>query len=172
MTNLPVVGEFLLQWLTLIFMLVGLAGLVIPIFPGVEVIWLAALVYGLAEYLAGRAGAWAWLVFGLITILMIIDFFVENIIITKKLRETGTTWQSIGLSYAAGLVSSLFLTPIAALFIIPLALYGAEYWRLRDARKALASLKGWLVGSGWTFLAEFALGVAMIGLGVVWAWVL
>ena len=172
MENLPVVAELLLQWLTLIFMLVGLVGLGIPIFPGVEIIWLAALVYGLIEFFAGQMGLSAWLVFGLITILMIIDIYVDNFLIAKKLRETGTPWKSIGVSYAAGLISSLFLTPIAALFITPLALYGAEYWRLRDARQALTSLKGWLVGSGWTFLAEFALGASMIGLWLWWAWVL
>ena len=164
--------ELLLQWLTLTCMLVGLVGLVIPIFPGVEIIWLAALIYGVIEYFAGQVGPWAWLIFGMITILMIMDVFVENLIVTKKLRETGTPWMSIGLSYAVGLISSLFLTPIAALFITPLALYSAEYWRLKDARQAFTSLKGWLVGSGWTLLAEIGLGVAMIGLWLVWAWVL
>ena len=32
--------------ITLFFMLIGLVGLVIPIFPGIMVIWLAALGYG------------------------------------------------------------------------------------------------------------------------------
>ena len=170
--NWPVFGELLLQWLTLIFMLVGLVGLILPIFPGIELIWLAALVYGLVEYFAGQMTLWGWLILGLLTILLVVGMFIDNVIIARKLLETGTPWKIIGLSYAAGLLSSLFLTPIAALFITPLALYGAEYWRLHDARQALTSLKGWLVGSGWTFLAEFALGVLMIGLWLLWAWVL
>ena len=165
-------GESLLQWLTLIFMLVGLVGLIIPIFPGIELIWLAAFIYALFEYFAGRRELSGWLMLGLITVVLVVGIFVDNIIITNKLRETGTPWKSIGLSYTAGLLSSLFLTPIAALFITPLALYAAEYWRLRDARQSLTSLKGWLVGSGWTFLAEFALGVLMIGLWLLWARVL
>ena len=165
-------GESLLQWLTLIFMLVGLVGLIIPIFPGIELIWLAAFIYALFEYFAGRMELSGWLMLGLITVVLVVGIFVDNIIITNKLRETGTPWKSIGLSYTAGLLSSLFLTPIAALFITPLALYAAEYWRLRDARQSLTSLKGWLVGSGWTFLAEFALGVLMIGLWLLWARVL
>lgn len=170
MTDWPVFGELLLQWLTLTFMLVGLVGLVIPIFPGIAVIWLATFIYALIEASAGKMGVWDWLLFGLITILMIFGSFIDNIIIAKKLRETGTPWRSIGIGYTAGLVSSLFLTPFAALFITPLALYAAEYWRLRDARRAFDSVKGWLIGFGWTFLVLVVTGALMIGLWLLWVW--
>ncbi len=170
MTDWPLLSEFLLQWITLTFMLVGLVGLVIPIFPGIVVIWLATLTYAIIAAFAGKMGAWDWLLFGLITILMIVGSFIDNIIIAKKLRETGTPWKSIGIGYAAGLVSSLFLTPFAALLITPLALYAAEYWRLRDARQALDSAKGWLIGFGWTFLVLVAIGALMIALWLLWVW--
>ena len=170
MTDWSVFGELMLQWITLTFMLVGLVGMVIPIFPGIAVIWLSTLIYAIIEAFAGKMGVWDWLLFGLITILMIVGSFVDNIIIARKLRETGTPWSSIGIGYTAGLVSSLFLTPFAALFITPLALYAAEYWRLRDTRQAFDSAKGWLIGFGWTFLALVAIGVVMIGLWLVWAW--
>jgi uncharacterized protein YqgC (DUF456 family) len=170
MVDWPVFGEFLLQWLTLTFMLVGLFGLIIPIFPGIFVIWLSALVYAVFEFLAGKMSFWGWLLFALITILMIVGSFVDNIIIAKKLRETGTPWRSIGIGYVAGIVSSLFLTPFAALLVTPLALYAAEYWRLRNVRQAIDSAKGWLIGFGWTFLALFGIGAAMIALWVLWAY--
>ena len=170
MTDWSLFGELMLQWITLTFMLVGLVGMLIPIFPGIAVIWLSALIYAIIEAYAGKMGVWDWLLFGLITILMVAGSFVDNIIIARKLRETGTPWSSIGIGYAAGLVSSLFLTPFAALLITPLALYAAEYWRLRDTRQAFDSAKGWLIGFGWTFLALVAIGVVMIGLWLVWAW--
>jgi len=170
MTGWPLFGEFLMQWLTLTFMLVGLVGLVIPIFPGIVVIWLSSLVYALFAAYAGRMTVWDWILFTLITILMVIGSFVDNIIIAKKLRETGTPWRSIVIGYSAGLVSSLFLTPFAALVITPLALYAAEYWRLRDYKKALLSARGWLIGFGWTFLALISIGATMIGLWLAWVW--
>jgi uncharacterized protein YqgC (DUF456 family) len=126
MTELPQFGELVLQWLTLTFMLIGLIGLVIPIFPGIVIIWLASLIYAVIAAVAGNMGGWDWFLFILITILMVIGSFVDNLIIAKKLRETGTPWKSIGIGYAAGLISSLFLTPLAALFIAPLALYTVE----------------------------------------------
>ena len=170
MTDPSLIGEFLLQWLTLTFMLVGLLGLIIPIFPGISVIWLATLVYAVIEFLAGKMGFWDWFLFALITVLMVVGSFIDNIIIARKLRETGTPWSSIGIGYAAGLISSLFLTPFAALLITPLALYGAEYWRLRNARQAFDSAKSWLIGFGWSFLALFGIGAVMIALWLLWAW--
>ena len=165
-------GELLLRSVVLTFMLVGLFGLIIPIFPGIIVIWLAALAYAVTEAMAGNMSIWSWLLFVLVTILMIAGNFVDNIIMTKKLRETGTPWLSIAIGFVAGIVSSFFLTPFAALFITPLALYLAEYHRLRNGREAIRSAKGWLIGFGWSFLAMFGIGVLMILVWILWAWVL
>jgi uncharacterized protein YqgC (DUF456 family) len=152
-------------------MLVGLFGMIIPIFPGILIIWLSALVYAVAQAFAGKMDIWGWLLFALITVLMIVGSLVDNIIMARKLRETGTPWSSIAIGFVAGLASSLFLTPFAALFATPLALYGAEYHRLRDHRAAFASTKGWLIGFSWSLAAMFSIGVVMIVLWLLWAWV-
>jgi hypothetical protein len=167
----PLFQEFLLQWITLTFMLVGLFGMIIPIFPGIMVIWLSALFYAVAEALAGKMDVWGWLLFALITVLMVVGSLVDNVIMARKLRETGTPWSSITIGFVAGLVSSLFLTPFAALLATPLALYLAEYYRLRNGRAAFASAKGWLIGFSWSLAALFAIGAVMIGLWLLWAWV-
>ena len=164
------VREFFTQWITLTFMLVGLFGMIIPIFPGILVIWLSALFYAAIEALAGKMDVWGWLLFALITVLMIVGSVIDNIIMARKLRETGTPWSSITIGFVAGLVSSLFLTPFAALLTTPLALYLAEYYRLRDGRAAFASAKGWLVGFSWSLLVLLAIGAVMIGLWLLWAW--
>ncbi|HEY3312953.1 MAG TPA: DUF456 domain-containing protein [Anaerolineales bacterium] len=170
MTDWTLFGQLLLQWITLTFMLVGLVGLVIPIFPGIAIIWLSSLVYAVIQAYTGKMDGWDWSLFALITILMIIGSFIDNLIIARKLRETGTPWSSILIAYASGLVSSLFLTPIAALAITPLALFSAEYLRLRDKRLAFDSVKGFLIGFGWTFIALVAIGAVMIGLWLLWVW--
>ncbi|MEI6290236.1 MAG: DUF456 domain-containing protein [Chloroflexota bacterium] len=166
----PLISELFFQWITLSFMLVGLVGLLIPIFPGILIIWISALFYAVIEAIIGRMGIWDWTIFFLITLLMIFGSFIDNIIIAKKLRETGTPWKSIFFAYAAGLISSLFLTPITAIFATPLALLAAEYFRLKKFRSAIISIKGWLIGFGWTVIALQAVGLVMIGLWLVWAW--
>ena len=88
MLNWPLLGAFLIQWLTLTFMLIGLVGLIIPVFPGLVVIWLAALIYGIA---AGF-GIKGWIIFILISILALVGGIVDNIFMGAKAREGGAAW--------------------------------------------------------------------------------
>lgn len=168
MIDWHMLGEVFLQTITLTFMLIGLIGLLIPIFPGIIIIWLSALVYALFQYAWGGMTGWDWFIFALICILMIIGSVIDNIIITNKLRETGTPWKSIALGYGAGIISGLFLTPLVALVITPLALYLAEYQRLRDKAQAFQSLKSWLVGFSWSVAALMLVGSLMIGFWLAW----
>lgn len=161
-------NEIVIHSLVLTFMLVGLMGLLIPVFPGLAIIWLAAAGYMLYAAWNGRMTGWDWFLFALITLLAAVGGVIDNIIIAAKLRETNTPWRSIGIGLAAGLVSSFFLTPFGALVITPLTLYLVEYRRLRDSRAAFNSARSWLVGFGWTFLALFGIGVLMIGLWLAW----
>jgi hypothetical protein len=57
------------------------------------------------------------------------------------------------------------------LFVTPLALYAAEYARLRDKHGAFQSTRAFLIGFGWTFVALFAIGAVMIFLWALWAFV-
>lgn len=170
MIDTTLLGEAVLFSLTLTFMIVGLVGLLIPIFPGITIIWLSSLFYAIISAARGTMTGWDWFLFALITLLMIGGNVIDNIIIARKLRETGTPWRSILIGSGAGLLSSFFLTPFAALLVTPSALFLAEYIRLqRDWRGALASTKAFLIGFGWTLLALFAIGGTMIALWLLWA---
>ncbi len=83
MLNWPLVGEFLIQWLTLTFMLIGLVGLIIPVFPGLVVIWLAALIYGIAAGFSTKG----WIIFILISLLALVGGIMDNIFMGAKARR-------------------------------------------------------------------------------------
>jgi uncharacterized protein YqgC (DUF456 family) len=68
--------DVLLKTLTLTVMVIGLFGLAVPIVPGLVIMWLGALGYGL---FAGF-GVLGWIMFALITILMIVGSVVDNIL--------------------------------------------------------------------------------------------
>jgi hypothetical protein len=163
-------GTVALQAITLTFMLIGLFGLIIPIFPGLTVIWLAALVYAIVDGFTDKIGVLGWVMFAFITILMVVGNVVDNLVIAKKVRETGTPWMNILLAVAAGVVVSFFLTPLIGLFAAPVALYLAEYRRLRDKVLAFASTKAYLIGFGTAFFIRFGMGMVMIVLWLIWAW--
>jgi uncharacterized protein len=163
-------SEVFLQSLTLFVLIVGLLGLVIPVFPGLIIMWLATLFYALVENSLGRMAWIDWFLFALITILMLVGNVIDNIIIANKMRGHSTPWSSILLAYAAGILASMFLTPLVGLPAAPLALFGAEYFRLRDRKQAFISARTYMIAWGWSFLAVFGVGVLMILFWMLWAW--
>jgi uncharacterized protein YqgC (DUF456 family) len=169
-TNPQFWGEVLLQTLTLFALLVGLLGLLVPVFPGLVVMWLATLVYALIENAAGRMAWIDWTLFGLITVLMLVGSVIDNIIIARKMRGQSIPWSSIIVAFLVGIVASIFFTPLLGLASSPLALFGAEYMRLRDRRLAFDSAKAYMIGWGWSFAAVFGIGVLMLVVWLLWAW--
>jgi len=147
-------------------MFFGLLGLVIPIFPGNVVMWFAALIYGLV-FGFGRVGG---VLFGIITLLMIAAVLADNFLMGAKAREQGAAWSSIGLALIAGVVGTFVFPPIGGLIAAPLVLYLAEFRRLEDSAEATKIVKALLTGWGLAFVVRFGLGVVMLGLWGIWAY--
>lgn len=164
--------QVILETLTLLVLLVGLVGLIMPVFPGLVVMWLGALVYALFQNAAGKMTGWDWFLFALITVLMIIGNIADNIIIARKMRDKYVPWSSILWAFAAGIVASLFFTPIIGLVAAPAGLFVAETSRLKDRKSAMESTKAYMIGWGWAFGARFMIGLAMTGLWMLSAWVI
>ncbi len=162
-------GEVVIETATLFVMIVGLLGLLVPVFPGLIIIWLATLGYALLENAAGRMTWAGWGIFALITILMIAGSVIDNIIIARRMRGHSIPWSSIGVSYLAGIIASLFLTPLVGLVASPLALFGAEYLRMRNRGLAFQSARTYMIAWGWSFAAVFGVGILMIGAWLLWA---
>ena len=162
-------SQVVLQTLTLFVLILGLVGLIVPVFPGLTVMWLATLIYALVQAANGLMPWWDWLRFALITLLMIGGNIVDNIIIAKKMRGHEIPWKNILLCYAVGIVVSLFFTPLIGLIASPLSLLGLEYLRFRDWKQARDSAKVFLIGWGSAFAARFAIGSVMILFWLLWA---
>jgi hypothetical protein len=152
-------------WITLIIMAVGLLGLIVPIFPGITVIWMAALGYGVVTGFSTLA----WVLFGVITVLLIIGVTIDNILMGAKARKAGAVWSSLALGWLAGILGTILLPPLGGIVAAPLVVLLVEYLRQRDFKKALASLRGLAIGWGASFVVRFFIGLAMIGIWLVWA---
>jgi hypothetical protein len=152
-------------WITLIIMGVGLFGLAVPIFPGIAVIWLAALGYGVV--MGFTPLGWALLV--VLTVLMITGATIDNVLMGAKAHKEGAAWSSLVFGMAAGILGTIFFPPFGGLIAAPLMVLLLEYLRLHDIKKALASLRGLAIGWGAAFVVRFLIGLAMIGIWLVWA---
>lgn len=164
--------QVVLEIFTLLALIVGLLGLIVPVFPGLVVMWLGTLVYAIIQGAAGNMTGWKWFLFGVITFLMITGSIVDNIIIARKMRDKYIPWSSILWAFAAGVVASLFFTPLIGLVAAPVGLFLAESSRLKNRDAAVESTKAYMIGWGWAFGARFLIGLVMIGFWIIWAWLL
>lgn len=170
-TNPQFWSEVVLETVTLFVLLVGWLGLLVPVFPGLVVMWLATLLYALLENEAGRMTWVGWTLFALITLLMVVGSVIDNIIIARKMRGRAIPWSSIALAFLAGLIGSLLLTPILGLVAAPLTLFAVESFRLHSRRLGFASARAYMIAWGWSFAAVFGIGLLMIVLWLAWAYV-
>ena len=171
MPDWPLFLQVAVETFTLFVLIVGLAGLIIPVFPGLIIMWLATLLYAFIQNASGMMTNWDWVIFTVITFLMIVGNIADNIIIARKMRDQFIPWNSIVMAFVASIIASIFFTPIVGIIAAPVGLYAAEYRRLKNRDNAWKSTKTYMIGWGWGFAARFAVGVVMIGLWMLWAWI-
>lgn len=148
--------------LVALVMVVGLAGVLVPVLPGLVLIWSAGVGWALLS--GGGVARWA------VVVLMSVLFAggtIAKYLVPARRATTGGAPRSTLMVGAAGAVAGFFVIPVVGLVVGGLVgLYAAEHARLRDARAAGRSTRAVLVGIGIGTLVELAAGVTMV---VVWA---
>ena len=157
-------GRITLNLVVLGIMLFGLLGLIIPILPGLVIIWVPALVYGILTGFNLTSG----LLFAGMTVLMIAGNLVDNLVMGAKARQQGASWLAIGVALAAGIAGSLAFPPFGGLVAALIGLFAVEYFRLKDMQRALESTRSMAIGCGWAAVIRFGIGIIMIALWGVW----
>ena len=147
-------------------MLAGLVGTALPLIPGLPIVWLAALAYGLAEGF-DSVGTVA---FGIISLLAIAGIVGGIVLPHRHVAARGAARSSV-LAGAAGAIVGFFVIPVIGLIIGGVVgIYAMELRRTGDGTAAWATTKTLLVGFGLGVLLELTAGVLMV---VTWvAWVL
>lgn len=146
-------------------MLVGLVGVAVPVVPGILILWVAALVYGLAV----GFGPLGWLVM-LVMTLGVAASFIAGVILPKQAADKAG---AAGYSQLAGLVGAVigfFVIPIVGLLVgAMIGVLVSEYLWARDFDKAWNATKGVALGFGKSALVDMALGLIMVAFWAVWA---
>ncbi|HSF83862.1 MAG TPA: DUF456 domain-containing protein [Anaerolineales bacterium] len=151
-------------WLTLGAMMVGLFLSIIPFFPGITVIWLAALLYGIIT----GFDTLGIVLFVLITIGMLVGISVDNILMGAGARRGGASWLTIAVGLVAGIIGTVIFPPFGGLIAAPLAIFLLEVLRNRQWRSGWRATRGLALGWGLSFLVRFAIGLVMIVIWLTW----
>jgi hypothetical protein len=139
--------SYALLFLVQFFMLVGLIGLVVPIFPGLLIMWLAALGYGVANGFTTLG----IVLFVVISLLALVGSLVDNLFMGAGARQGGASWLSIFVALGVGILGTLLFPPIGGLIAAPIAVLALEYYRLRDWALSVAArlVIGLLIMASW-----------------------
>ncbi len=147
---------------TLVAMLVGVIGIVLPVIPGTILILLAAVVYALLE--GFQTVGWpTLLVLGLLTLVATsADIWASSI----GAKMGGASVWSVLVGLVAGLVGFVVLSLPGAIIGAVLGVLLTEIVRVGDWRKALKAGSGWVVGWAVSTVFQLAVGLIMVAIFV------
>ncbi len=145
-------------------MAVGLVGTLLPLLPGLPIIWAAALAYGLIEGFE-RVGAVA---FAAITVLSVAGMVAGFVLPHRRVAAKGAPASTVAAGVMLGIIG-FFVIPVIGLPLGAVAgVVLAERARTADWATAWSTTKDLLVGFGIGVLVEFTAGVVMVGCWLAW----
>lgn len=143
---------------------VGVVGTVVPLLPGLVLVWVATLVYGLAVGF-GTVGAVA---FGLITLAGVLGIVAGVVVPHRAAGASGASRWSIWLGAALGIVG-FFVIPVVGLPVgMVSGIFVGELGRTRRVATAWPATLATLKGFGWAAAAQLVAALVMALLWVVW----
>ncbi len=169
-------AEIPLLVVVILGMLIGFFGLFLVFFPGLTVIWLSITVWGIATRFNYGDGSWTFTLtlatFAVITMLMLLGNILDNVFMAGGARSRGASWWAIGLSWVAMIGVGIWLTPLVGLLAALVVLFLVEWLRNKDHKVAFISTSQMAMGCGWAVGARLLVATVMIGLFLVWYFLL
>lgn len=149
------------ELVVLLVMLVGVAGVVVPVLPGLVLIWGAGVVWAWAD-----GGGARWAVAAVLTLLLVVGTVAKYALPARSASGAGAPRRTLALG-ALGAVLGLFLIPVVGIVVGGVgAVYLAETHRLGSSSAAWQSTRAVLVAVGIGMLVELVTGVLMVGVWV------
>jgi uncharacterized protein YqgC (DUF456 family) len=151
-------------FLVALAMVVGILGTIIPLLPGLPIVWAAALVYGVVE----RFGAVGWICFAIITLVGIGGMVAGFVVPQRKVQGGGAPFSTSVIGMIGG-ITGFFVIPIVGIVVgAVVGILVAERLRTGDWTEAWASTKRALIGFGVGALVQMGAGVVMMLTWVAW----
>jgi len=130
---------------------VGIAGVIIPVLPG-QLLVSGAI--GVWAFLTG--GFTAWAVFAVAAALLVASTVAKYAVAERHLRNAGVPRETMLAGALLGIVG-FFVIPVVGLVIgFVVGVYLAEWYRLRDVQRAWRATIAALKASGFALLIELA----------------
>lgn len=146
-------------------MIVGLAGTLVPLLPGLVLIWAGALLYGL---LVGF-GPGGIVVIALLSALVGVSI-IKSVLLPRRMAEGHDVSRWSQLAALVGAVLGLVFIPLVGIVVGALVgLFVAELANHRDPGVAVKATIAVAKGFGLSALIDVALAMVMIAVWSLWA---
>jgi hypothetical protein len=157
-------------WVALVAMVIGLFGVLLPVFPDVVFIWLVILVYAVADGFTSIGPV----TFAVLTALSLLGFSAEFWMSQAGAKATGASNWSILAGVLLGTLGAAVGFIFLGIGAVPGAILGAlaglilvEWYQRRDWNKTLKVVGGWLIGYILSIGIQLSIGILMI---LIFAW--
>ena len=149
--------------LAVAFILVGIVGIIIPILPGMLLVWFTVLVY------AWRTEALGWPSLIFITIIALVAGLSNIWLPLLGAQKTGAAKRALFLGIVGAIVGT-FVIPIPILGTVigyAVGVFLGEYMKQRDWRLALKASLGGVAGWGVSAIVEIVAALTILAIFVV-----
>jgi len=155
----------LLAVLGLILVAIGFIGVVLPLLPGLPLIWGGVFLWAWADNF--QQIGWPTLI--VLAVLTLTGWGLDLVLTPVISRRAGVSWRAIGGAILGGLLGGIFLSVIPIIGTLFGALIGAilgmwfvEYQIRGDEEAATAAVRAYLSGVAVTTLLNLGLALIMI----------
>lgn len=166
--------SWLLAVLGLILVGIGLIGSLLPLLPGLPLIWLGAFLWAWADNF--QQVGWPTLI--VLAILALAGAGIDLLLTPAMSRRAGVSWRAIGGAILGGFLGGIFLSVIPIIGTLFGALIGAiagmwfvEYRIRGDGQAATAAVRAYLSGVAVTTILNVLLALLMSAIFLWQAWV-
>jgi uncharacterized protein YqgC (DUF456 family) len=143
-----------------LLMLAGLIGIVIPVLPGLLLVWGGVLLWAIET----QGGAW-W-VLGIATVLSAACLLLEYTIPGKRMRRAGVRTSTLLAGLGLAVVGFFVIPGVGALLGFPLGIYLIERSRRGGHPQAWTATKHALKAVGLNIVIELTTGLLIVGIWV------
>jgi hypothetical protein len=146
------------QVLVGVAILIGLLGVLVPVLPGLLLVWGAVLVWALVERTAT-----AWAVLAVASLLFAVSQVVKYLVPGRRMRAAGVPWSSLAAGGVLAIVGFFVIPVVGAVLGFIGGVYAAEWLRLGGHQAAWPSTVHALKAAGLSVLIELGAGLLIGG---------
>jgi uncharacterized protein YqgC (DUF456 family) len=148
-----------------LLMLVGLVGIVVPVLPGLLLVWLATALWAFEH-----PNRWAWVVFGLCGVVYAVGVIAQYLVPGRRLKDAGVRTSTLFFAVVLAIVLFFVIPIVGAPIGFVLGVFLVELTRYRERSAAWRATVSALTAVAMSIGIELAAGFVIVLVWLVGVW--